>query len=166
MNTRLQNTILYLIEASGGMLDGKKKLAKLLYYVDFDRYEYKESMKSVTGCQYVAWKMGPVPVDFDRTLLELNNNNVLRIEKRDIGSAYNPTECYYPLIPSDLQGFDDDDVFIMDEVVRKYGSLTGTQLEHLSHMEAPWIGTEQNEIIEFGLTFYRGTHFSDAILST
>lgn len=37
------------------------KLMKLLYYLDFRHYQ--ETGYSVTGQEYTAWKMGPVPVD-------------------------------------------------------------------------------------------------------
>lgn len=46
---KYENVILYLIaNMRDGMIHGKKKLAKLLYYVDFDRFEYKESMETIT----------------------------------------------------------------------------------------------------------------------
>ena len=38
---------------------GKVKLYKLLYFLDFRHY--KESGRSVTGLEYFAWRMGPVP---------------------------------------------------------------------------------------------------------
>ncbi|MBQ9019730.1 hypothetical protein IJ096_00145 [Candidatus Saccharibacteria bacterium] len=60
-------------------------LAKLLYYVDFDHYEYKKSMKSITG----------------------------------------------------------------------------EQLEILTHQEAPFIATEPNQDIDYELAFYRGTNFNE-----
>ena len=44
--SKYENTILYLIShMSDHKIHGKKKLAKLLYYVDFDRFEYNESME-------------------------------------------------------------------------------------------------------------------------
>ncbi len=39
---------------------GKTKLCKLLYFLDFGHF--KETGRSVTGLEYYAWKMGPVPV--------------------------------------------------------------------------------------------------------
>src|ERR1700732_4509384 len=38
---------------------GKVKLFKLLYFLDFEHY--RDTGRSVTGMEYVAWKMGPVP---------------------------------------------------------------------------------------------------------
>lgn len=39
---------------------GKTKLYKLLYFIDFQHY--RDTGRSVTGQEYFAWKMGPVPV--------------------------------------------------------------------------------------------------------
>ncbi|HRD49283.1 MAG: SocA family protein [Candidatus Competibacter sp.] len=39
---------------------GKTKLCKLLYFLDFEHF--KETGRAVTGLDYFAWKMGPVPV--------------------------------------------------------------------------------------------------------
>lgn len=56
---KYENVILYLIaNMRDGMIHGKKKLAKLLYYVDFDRFEYKESMETITGDSYKHRPMG------------------------------------------------------------------------------------------------------------
>ena len=60
---KYMNAILFLCKKLGGSVVGKKKLYKLLYYIDFDKYEYKESMKSITGNEYIAWKMVTVPID-------------------------------------------------------------------------------------------------------
>lgn len=40
---------------------GKIKLFKLLYLFDFEHF--KQTGKSVTGLDYQAWKLGPVPVE-------------------------------------------------------------------------------------------------------
>jgi uncharacterized phage-associated protein len=40
---------------------GKTKLMKLLYFLDF--IHFKQTGKSVTGLDYYAWEMGPVPKD-------------------------------------------------------------------------------------------------------
>lgn len=40
---------------------GKVKLFKLLYFLDFTHF--RETGRSVTGMDYFAWKMGPVPVE-------------------------------------------------------------------------------------------------------
>lgn len=55
---KLLNTIIYFVSNCG--LVGKTKLFKLLYFLDFEHF--KETGRSVTGLEYQAWEMGPVPV--------------------------------------------------------------------------------------------------------
>ncbi|MGB2632132.1 MAG: hypothetical protein WBC48_04425, partial [Minisyncoccales bacterium] len=52
---KYQNAILYLCQKLKGEVRGKKKLAKLLYFVDFGLYE--KDQKSVTGDIYRALPM-------------------------------------------------------------------------------------------------------------
>lgn len=160
---KYENTILYLCSALGGSVRGKKKLAKLLYYVDFDRYEFNESTKTVTGDTYQAWKMGPVPKHYTQIIAALEKKGLLKTGLAEGPDNYLPTEVYASPNKPDMSVFDDDDKFILERVVVRYGGLTGKQLEDLTHAEAPFIATEQSKDIAFDLAFYRGTDFSDAM---
>ena len=63
---KLINAIIYF--ATHTKYCGKTKLLKLLYFLDFSHF--KRTGKSVTGLDYFAWGMGPVPKElfkeFDR----------------------------------------------------------------------------------------------------
>jgi uncharacterized phage-associated protein len=54
---KLINAMIYF--ARNTLYCGKTKLLKLLYFLDFKHF--KETGKSVTGQDYYAWDMGPVP---------------------------------------------------------------------------------------------------------
>ena len=54
---KLINAIIYFAEKT--KYCGKTKLLKLLYFLDFTHF--KLTGKSVTGLDYFAWEMGPVP---------------------------------------------------------------------------------------------------------
>lgn len=54
---KLINAILYFAERTRGL--GKIKLFKLLYLLDFEHF--RQTGRPVTGMEYRAWKMGPVP---------------------------------------------------------------------------------------------------------
>jgi uncharacterized phage-associated protein len=56
---KLINAIIYF--AKNTKYCGKTKLMKLLYFLDFTHF--KQTGKSVTGQDYFAWNMGPVPKD-------------------------------------------------------------------------------------------------------
>lgn len=156
---KYENTILYLIShMRDHEIHGRKKLAKLLYYVDFDRFEYNESMKSVTGDTYTHKKMGPYPDMMDEVLARMEHDGRLDEEERDeFGGAYKPTVVYSSKLAPDLSIFDDEDKYILNRVVEKYGASTGTDLEHKSHGEAPWLSVEDGETIPYEMAFYRGT---------
>jgi Protein of unknown function (DUF4065) len=57
---KLINTVNYLAQQT--KYCGKIKLIKLLYLLDFEHF--RQTGRSVTGLDYHAWRMGPVPVDF------------------------------------------------------------------------------------------------------
>jgi len=160
---KYENTILYLCSKLGGSVYGKKKLAKLLYYVDFDRYEFNESMKSVTGDKYKAWKMGPVPEKYMGVVQKLTAEGKISQESEEIPGYSHAAEIFTAKAEPDMSSFDEDDIKILDHVISKYGKLTGKQLEDLTHQEAPYIGTEPDQEIPFELAFYRETDFSDVM---
>lgn len=76
------------------MLRGKKKLAKLLYYVDFDRYEYKESTQSLTGDAYKHLPLGPVPDHYMDIVARLEKRGALQCRQIDGSNGYAPTEVF------------------------------------------------------------------------
>jgi len=56
---KLINAVVFF--AAGTQHCGKVKLFKLLYLLDFAHF--RETGRSVTGLEYQAWKMGPVPLE-------------------------------------------------------------------------------------------------------
>src|SRR5471030_2891987 len=55
---KLINAIIYFADNTNSC--GKTKLFKLLYFLDFEHFY--QTGRSVTGMEYFAWRMGPVPV--------------------------------------------------------------------------------------------------------
>lgn len=156
---KYKNLILYLAQELGGEIRGKKKLAKLLYFVDFDYYE--KFQQSITGDEYKALPMGPFPEQMDDTVGNLVKEKSMTVESRKEWTDYNPTEVYKAIQKPDLSVFKPEEIKMIDRVIGKYGHLSGKQLEDLSHAEAPYIGTDLNAPIAYELTFYRGTDFSE-----
>src|SRR3989344_4980659 len=153
------NAVLYLCRKLKGEVRGKKKLAKLLYFADFDLYE--KSQKSITGDIYRALPMGPFPSMLGQITAEMTKKNLLGMEQVAEREGYNATEVYKSLAEPDLSVFDKEEKKMLDRIVVKYGHLTGKQLEELSHAEAPYIGTELRKEIAYELAFYRGTDFDN-----
>ena len=156
---KYKNVLLYLCQKLNGEVRGKKKMAKLLYFADFDFYE--KTQKSITGDTYLAYPMGPFPVALDDISNTLTKKKAISIDQVEEREGYNPTEIYRSLIEPDLSVFNEEEIKMLDRVVTKYGQLNGRQLEELSHTEAPYIGTELKKEIPYELSFYRGTDFTD-----
>lgn len=156
---KYQEAILYLCQKLGGEIRGKKKLAKLLYFVDFDFYEKND--QSITGDTYYALPMGPFPTMLEKMTRAMEKNGSLKVESvEEFGPDYAPTDIYRCMTtrPSAVH-LTTEEKKMLDRVVKKYGSLTGKQLEELSHQEAPYIATELKKEIPFELAYYRGTEF-------
>ena len=156
---KYQNAVLYLCRKLKGEVRGKKKLAKLLYFADFDLYE--KTQKTITGDVYRAFPMGPVPSALEKITAEMTKRKMLRIDQIAEREGYNPTEVYTCLAEPNVSIFDEEEKKMLDRISIKYGHLTGKQLEELSHAEAPYVGTEPRKEIPYELAFYRGTDFSD-----
>jgi uncharacterized phage-associated protein len=156
---KYQDAVLYLCEKLGGTMRGKKKLAKLLYFADFDFYEKYE--KPITGDVYRALPMGPFPSSLDEITTAMVARKQISIEHVEEREGYNPTEIYTCLVEPKNSTLDDTEKKMLDRIAIRYGHLSGKQLQELSHAEAPYIGTALKEEIPYELAFYRGTDFSD-----
>ena len=157
---KYESVVLYLAKQLGGELHGKKKLAKLLYFVDFDYFEKHET--SVTGDGYKALHMGPVPEQMTAIIKALEDEKRISVSAVAEREGYLPTEIYTLTtedIGQDLLSAEEKET--VDHVVEKYGHLNGKELEILTHAEAPYLGTAPGGVIAYELAFYRGTDFSE-----
>lgn len=156
---KYRNAILYLASKVGkGSVWGKKKMYKLLYFLDFDFFEKHE--KPITGDIYHKLQMGPAPSYFDPLADELKKEGLLDITKRKTGLGYKDTFVYKALSEPDMSIFNEEEIKMLKRIVKKYGDKTGAELEALTHKEAPYLAVEEGEEIPFELTHYRGTVFA------
>ncbi len=157
---KYEQVIIYLCSKLKGEVRGKKKLAKLLYYSDFDFFE--KFQKSITGDVYNAYPKGPLPVMLGKVTSMMVKKKLLKIDSvQEWGEEYAPTEVYKCSVKPDLSVFNKNELKMLDRIVRRYGSLNGEQLAELSHAEAPYAATESYKEIPYEFTYYRGTDFSD-----
>ncbi len=155
---KYKQVILYLCAKLGKEVKGKKKLAKLLYFIDFDFYE--KNQKHFIGDTYKALPMGPFPVSMEAVTKEMVKDGSLKIDSINEWDGYAPTETYTGLQSPTDADFTKEEKEMLDRVIQKYGHLNGKQLEDLTHAEAPYSGTKPNEEIFYELAFYRGTDFN------
>lgn len=156
---KYKNVILYLASKVGrGSVWGKKKIYKLLYFLDFDFFEKCE--KPITGDIYHKLPMGPAPSYFDVLADELKKEGLLNITKRKTGLGYKDTVVYKALSKPDMNIFNKEEIKMLKRIVKKYGDKTGAELEVLAHKEAPYLAVEEGEEIPIELAHYRGTAFA------
>lgn len=160
---KYKNAILYLCSSRRSRsIHGIKKMSKLLYFLDFDRFEWKESMETVTGDIYRRLPMGPVPSRLKSVAAEMAREGSLSVEDRQEYADMYPTTVYTALAEADLSVFSPDDLTMLERAATRYADMSGKQLEILSHTEAPWLAVEHRDVIPFELAFYRDTDFKDA----
>lgn len=157
---KYKEAIIYLCNELGDEIRGKKKLAKLLYFLDFDNYE--KNHKSITGDVYHRLPMGPVPDAMTKIIEQLVEAKKIEIKHTQEKAEYNPTEIYKCKSRADLSVFSKEELEILKRTIITYGHLNGKQLEALSHAEAPYIATEERGEIAYELAYYRGTDFKNA----
>lgn len=153
---KYKDIILCLINKCGGKIEGKKKLAKLLYFLEFDFYEKYE--EPLINDVFLKYKMGPYPVNFETIVDELSAENKLRLTNHEIVGFNNPA-VHYTSNGEHHHKLLTEEVDMIERIAKLYGTKTGGFLENLSHKEAPWNAVDMNEVINVELALYRGTKF-------
>jgi uncharacterized phage-associated protein len=134
----------------------KKKVCKLLYYADKEhllRYG-----RTITGDSYYRLPHGPIPT-YSLDLLRGTGgkaNQAMASSFFEVkGWAVKAKRTHDPAT------FSKSELRILEEVCRKYGSLSADYLEKLSHREAAWLKTKPKERIDFALFFEGRPHLPD-----
>ena len=123
--------------------------------MDFDFFEAYD--KSFLGETYKSLPMGPAPVYFDAVINEMKEEGMVEIRKARMSPKHeNDTVVFVPKIKSKYD-FTRQEKQMLDRIVRKYGASTGTDLEKLSHSEAPYNSVELFQIIPYEYATYRNT---------
>lgn len=140
MNTRRQkekayNAITYFLDHTH--ICNKKKTYKLLWFLDSEYFQIIG--RSVTGYQYFAWKMGPVPTELHEAV-ETNDpefEEFFDIE-RHIYKDYE-TITFVSKKPFDEKYFSKKEMELLKELSNRFDMATGKDMEDLTHLPGtPW----------------------------
>lgn len=139
---KIGNAVVYIAQRIPRL--SKTKLLKLLYLME--EYSVKRFQTPFLGVPFEVWQAGPVAKDI---FIDLSETPVILdgyVEKEVVeGKTYIKAKAVF----SDDE-FSDNDITVMDDVIRKYGQMTARQLVDLTHQEGSlWqITAERNHLLE------------------
>lgn len=116
---------------------GKIKLFKLLYFLDFEHY--KLTGRSVTGMDYFAWKMGPVPKDLYEEINDPRDDLIEFMEIQEIDVRKGTMLKFIIKQEFNPNLFSKRELRIMDQLANKYSKSKASEMIEETHLEnLPW----------------------------
>ncbi len=125
----------------------KTKLNKLLFYSDF--LAFKNSGYGISGLDYRAIQMGPVPAKFEEIYSEMSYGEIVEREYYEIENGIYGS-LFKPKMSFDHSLFDDFELEIMEKVASELKDLNSREVIHKSHKELAWQDNEaEKKIISY-----------------
>lgn len=117
---------------------GKTKLCKLLYFLDFEHF--KETGRSVTGLEYSAWKMGPVPVELFEEIDMPEPDMAAKVSFLETQTSFNTPMCrVHPIAEFDDSHFSKRELRIMERLAGEYKESPAEDMIEATHLQnEPW----------------------------
>jgi DNA-binding transcriptional regulator YiaG len=131
----------------------KTKLNKLLFYADFNMF--RNTIYSISGIQYQAISMGPVPYNFQSIFEYLANNDDVDVyfttfPEGNVGEQFKPNKNrkFNPGLFNELE------LKTLEEVAERFKKTSTTEIIEISHREKAWIeNVEAKKIIDYRYSF-------------
>ncbi|MCG8307580.1 MAG: DUF4065 domain-containing protein [Cytophagales bacterium] len=154
---KFKNILLYILERCGGKPNvGETVLYKLLYFSDFNYYEVYE--EHLTGALYRKLPYGPVPQKLDSIISKMLENGQLQRIKTEYHGY--PQTRYIPMDKADLTELTAAEKDVIDQVIARFSDWSASAISEYSHKDLPWKATDDGDIIDYELAFYRESPFS------
>lgn len=134
---KLIQALNYIAFNQQGKSVGFKKAYKLLWLID--RYSLRHYARTVSGDQYFAMQLGPVPTDAKHILEGLPTN--MEVPSEDIKqyiSISDKSHRFKSCKSPDMGVFSVSDVKVMDLILKTYGGMRSNDLSTLSHNFPEW----------------------------
>jgi transcriptional regulator with XRE-family HTH domain len=132
---KIANLIIFF---SDRMKTWKTKLNKLLFYSDFLSYNY--SGFGISGIDYKAINLGPVPSNFDKIYSELTEQNYIERIYEEFNNG-NFGEHFIPIAGSEFNQslFEENELKVMEVVASFFKNMNTNKVINLSHQEPAWL---------------------------
>lgn len=147
---------------------GKVKLFKLLYLLDFAHF--RETGRSVTGADYRAWKLGPVPFGLIQEWDQLEPDLAAAIDIVAEQVIDYTRDRVVAKVPFDDSQFTKRELRLMQELAQRFHAELTRPLVNFTHVESgPWEkiwdgGRGNNERIPYALAIADNDPNRDAVL--
>lgn len=165
---KLIETIVYF--AANTRFCGKVKIFKLLYLLDFTHF--RETGRSVTGLDYQAWKLGPVPEELAQEWYHLEQDLSQAIDIVPEQVIDYTRALVVPKRAFNNEAFTKRELRIMRELAVRFYDDMSTPLVNVTHAErGPWDkiwdgGRGRNERIPYALAVPDDDPHRDLILES
>lgn len=119
-------------------LCNKKKLYKLLFLFDFEHFE--QAGRNVTGFDYFAWKMGPVPTELHEAI---DSNDEKLLERFEVNKQYDRKGREIVSLvskqPFEEKFFTRRELRLLASLADRFELMNGDEMEDFTHREGtPW----------------------------
>jgi uracil-DNA glycosylase family 4 len=120
--SKIQKVIMYVLDKTGPITEFQ--LTKLLYLIDYSFLNM--SGKILTNSFYLRAYEGPLPMGLNKQLKTLERNGYTR-------NNYGKIESIYKY----KNGFQDEEIKIIDETLRKYGHKSSQEIKTITYLTKP-----------------------------
>ena len=154
---KFKEVLLYILTKVGAKPNiGETVLYKLLYFIDFNYYEKYE--EQLIGATYIKNTYGPTPTHFHKLVDEMIQEGSLA---RVSNEYFNyPQTKYLPRIEPDMTAFTANELEVINDVIRRLGSLNANRISDYSHKDIPWMTAQEGKQIQYESVFYRTQEYS------
>ena len=115
---------------------GKTKLFKLLYFTDVTHL--RTAGEPITGAEYLKYPYGPVPVQGDFALKELQKHRLISQKRIQMSNERFMREVTALQMP-DMTMFTEQEMRTIQRVIQQYGEDSASVLSWKSHQEYAWL---------------------------
>ncbi len=130
----------------------KTKMNKLLFYADF--LNYKRSCFSISGIQYRAIQMGPVPYKYESIYEYVVEKAFVDADYREYKNVVGTKFISAKEHQFNKELFSENELNVLEEVVKTFSDKNSNEISEISHNELAWMDNmEKKEIIDYNVAF-------------
>jgi len=154
---KFKEILLYILNKVGAKPNiGQTVLYKLLYFMDFDYYEQYE--EQLIGARYQRNHYGPTPMEFAKIVQRMEEDGDLT-EVKNQYFEHSQTKYLARRVPN-LSVLSGRELQVVEDVLGRLSDKNATEISEYSHGDVPWLATEEGQVIDYELAFYRTPPYS------